>query len=133
MNERLSARRGLRLPTAVALIGMLALAACASTPPAPTASLDAAKQAISNAERADASRYAAGELSEARIKLASADAAITERRMDMAERFAEASRAEAELASAKTAAAKANAVNDEMRRSTGTLREEMQRTSGDKP
>jgi hypothetical protein len=133
MNERLSARRGLRLPTAVALIGMLALAACASTPPAPTASLDAAKQAISNAERADASRYAAGELSEARIKLASADAAITERRMDMAERFAEGSRAEAELASAKTAAAKANAVNDEMRRSTGTLREEMQRTSGDKP
>ena len=53
--------------------------------------------------------------------------------MILAERFAEESRAEAELASAKTAATKANAVNDEMRRSTGTLIEEMQRSSGDKP
>ena len=52
--------------------------------------------------------------------------------MIMAERFAEESRAEAELASAKTAATKANAVNTEMRRSTGTLIEEMQRSSGDK-
>jgi Domain of unknown function (DUF4398) len=133
MNERSPASRGLRLPAAVALIGMLLLAACASTPPAPTASLDAAKQAISNAERADAGRYAAGELSAARSRLASADAAVTERRMILAERLAEESRAEAELASAKTAATKANAVNTEMRRSTGTLVEEMQRASGEKP
>jgi hypothetical protein len=131
MNERSLARRGVSLLTAGALIGMLMLAACASTPPAPTASLDAAKQAISNAERADAGRYAAGELSEARIKLAYANAAVTEQRMIMAERFAEGSRAEAELATAKTQAAKANAVNDEIRHSTGTLVEEMQRRSGD--
>jgi hypothetical protein len=133
MNERSLARRGSRLRTAVGLIGMLMLAACASAPPAPTASLDAAKQAIANAERADASRYAVGELNEARIKLAAANGAITEQRMVMAERFAEGSRAEAELATAKTGAAKANAVNDEMRRSTGTLIEEMQRSSGGKP
>jgi hypothetical protein len=133
MIELSQARRGSRLRIAVGLIGMLMLAACASTPPAPTASLDAAKQAISSAERADAGRYAAGELNEARIKLAAADAAVTEQRMVMAERFAEGSRAEADLATAKTAAAKANAVNDEMRRSTGTLVEEMQRSSGDKP
>jgi uncharacterized protein DUF4398 len=131
MNERSLARHGVSLLTAGALIGMLMLAACASTPPAPTASLDAAKQAISNAERADAGRYAAGELNEARIKLASANAAVTEQRMIMAERFAEGSRAEAELATAKTQAAKANAVNDEIRHSTGTLIEEMQRRSGD--
>jgi hypothetical protein len=112
---------------------MLILTACASTPPAPTASLDAAKQAISNAERADAGRYAAGELGAARTRLASADAAVTERNMILAERFADESRAEAELASAKTAATKANAVNTEMKRSTGTLIEEMQRSSGDKP
>jgi len=42
---------------------VLLLAACASTPPAPTTNLQAARQAISNAERADAGRYAAGELS----------------------------------------------------------------------
>jgi hypothetical protein len=60
------------------------LAACASTPP-PTASLQAAQAAISNAERADASRYAAGELGEARTKLASADTAVREERMIAAE------------------------------------------------
>jgi hypothetical protein len=133
MNVRSLPRRSVWPPAAAALIGMLVLAACASTPPAPTATLNSARQAISDAERADAGRYAAGELSEARVKLTSADAAVIEKRMLMAERFAEASRAEAELASAKTTAAKAKAVNDEMKRSTGTLVEEMQRTSGDKP
>lgn len=118
---------------AVGLTGVLMFAACASTPPAPTASLQAAQLAISNAERADASRYAGGELSEARTKLASADTAVKEQRMTIAERFAEESRAEAELASAKTAAVKAKAVNDEMTHSTVTLLEEMQRGSGDKP
>jgi hypothetical protein len=53
--------------------------------------------------------------------------------MIAAERLAEQSRAEAELASAKAAAAKAKAVNDEMKRSTSTLIEEMQRSSGEKP
>jgi catabolite regulation protein CreA len=46
-------------------------------------------------------------------------------------RFADESRAEAELASAKTANVKANTVNDEMKRSTSTLIEEMQRHSGE--
>ena len=114
------------------LTGVLLLAACASTPPAPTARLQAAQLAISNAERADAGRYAPGELSEAREKLAFADTAVTEERMILAERFADESRAEAELASAKTADVKAKAVNDEMTRSTDTLVEEMQRSSGEK-
>lgn len=116
----------------LALAGVLSLAACASTPPAPTANLQAAQQAISEAERADASRYAAGELSEARTQLASANSAVTAEKMLVAERFADQARAEAELASAKTAAAKANAVNEEMKSSTGTLIDEMQRNSGDK-
>jgi hypothetical protein len=124
--------QGSRVRIAVGLTGLLMLAACASTPP-PTASLQAAQLAISNAERTDAGRYAPGELSEARTKLASADTAVKEQRMIMAERFAEESRAEAELASAKTADVKANAVNHEMTRSTDTLVEEMQRSSGDKP
>jgi hypothetical protein len=132
MNTTSQAHRGSRVRIAVGLTGALMLAACASTPP-PTASLQAAQLAISNAERTDASRYAPGELSEARTKLASADTAVKEQRMIMAERFAEESRAEAELASAKTAAVKAKAVNHEMTRSTDTLVEEMQRSSGDKP
>ena len=133
MNARSQTHHGSRLRIAVALPGVLMIAACASTPPAPTASLQAAQQAISSAERADASRYAPGELSQARTKLASANTEVTEQRMITAERFAEESRAEAELASAKTSAAKANAVNTEMKRSTSTLIEEMQRSSGDKP
>ena len=109
------------------------LSACAETPPAPTASLQAARQAISDADRAEAGRYASGELGEARTKLASADAAVSEQKMTTAARFADESRAEAQLASAKTADVKAKAVNDEMAHSTGTLIQEMQRNSGDKP
>jgi hypothetical protein len=111
--------------------GLLLVGACASTPPAPTESLQAARGAIETAEKADAGRYASVELSEARKRLASADASVREEKMPLAERFAQESRAQAELASAKTTAAKANAVNDEMKRSTGTLIEEMQRKSGD--
>jgi hypothetical protein len=111
--------------------GLLLVGACASAPPAPTESLQAARGAIETAEKADAGRYASVELSEARKRLASADASVREEKMPLAERFAQESRAQAELASAKTTAAKANAVNDEMKRSTGTLIEEMQRKSGD--
>ncbi len=118
---------------AAGLLGVLMLAACASTPPAPTANLQAARQAISEAERADAGRYAPEALGEARAKLASADSAVNEEKMLNAERFAQESRAGAELATAMTAAAKANGVNDEMKRSTGTLVEEMRRSSGEKP
>jgi hypothetical protein len=134
MNATSQARQGSRLGIAVGLAGVLMLAAaCASTPPAPTASLQAAQRAISTAERAEAGRYASEELSEARTRLASADTAVKEQRMTMAEQFAEESRVEAELASAKTANVKARAVNDDMTRSNGTLIDEMQRNSGDKP
>jgi hypothetical protein len=133
MNRRSPAHGGSPLRTAVSLTGvLLILGACASTPP-PTSSLQGARDAIANAERAEAGRYAAGELAEARTKLASADTAVSEQKMMMAERFADESRVEAEFASAKTADVKAAAVNDEMTRSNGTLLEEMQRNSGEKP
>jgi hypothetical protein len=93
----------------------------------------AAQEAISNAERVEAAQYAAGELGVARTRFASAQTAVGENRLILANRFADESRAQAELASAKTAEAKANAVNDEMKRSTGTLVEEMKRGTGDKP
>jgi Domain of unknown function (DUF4398) len=132
MNSTSESDRGSRLRMAVGITGVLMLAACASTPPAPTANLQAAQQAIAAAERSEAARYAPGELSEAHTKLASAQSAVTERKMMLAEHFADQSRAEAELASAKTSVAKANAVNDEMQRSNGTLVDEMKRSSGDK-
>src|ERR1700738_4255122 len=131
MNATSQAYRGSRRARGVT--GVLLLAACASTPPAPTANLQAAQQAIAAAERSEAARYAPGELSEAHTRLASADTAVTERKMVVAEHFADQSRAEAELASAKTSAAKAHAVNAEMKRSNGTLVDEMKRGAGDKP
>jgi len=130
MKSTSQARCGVRLRTAAGLTGVLLLAACASTPP-PTASLQAAHQAISNAERAEAGHYAPAELGEARSKLASADTAVSEQKMTMAEQLADESRIEAQLASAKTAHVKAKAVNDETTRSTGTMIEEMQRKAGD--
>jgi Domain of unknown function (DUF4398) len=123
--------RILRLSGAAGIAGALALAACASAPP-PTASLQAAQQAIVTAEQANAGRYASMELSEARAELVSANAAVTDEHMVLAERFANESRAEAQLAYAKTAYVKAQAVNDEMGRSNGALIEELQRNSGDK-
>lgn len=119
---------GIRLGVATGLTGALLLVtACASGPPAPTAQLDAAKVAISTAEKADASHYAGAELNEARRKLALADGAVRDESMILAEQLAEQSRVEAELASARTAAAKATAINKEMSRGTEALVEEMQR------
>ncbi|HUG71974.1 MAG TPA: DUF4398 domain-containing protein [Steroidobacteraceae bacterium] len=130
MNTVLQGNPRYRLRIAVALTGALLFAACASTPPAPTASLQAASQAIAAAERAEAGQHAAGELASARAKLASANAAVTEEEMIAAGRLADEARAEAELASAKTGAVKAIAVNDEMKSSTAALIQEMQRNAG---
>lgn len=106
------------------------LAACALTPPAPTASLQEARHAIATAEQAEAGRYAPGDLTDARANLASADNAVVAQRMYTAQRLAEESIADAELATAKTADIKANAVNAEMKRSTAVLIDETQRSSG---
>ena len=131
MNTTCKTPSGLRLSMAASLACALLIASCASTPPAPTAQLQAAQQAIATAEKMDAGRYAAGELGEARTKLAAADAAVREEKMDGAARLADESRVAAELAASKTATVKATAVNDEMKRSTGTLIDEMQRTTGE--
>ena len=128
MNGTLRAIPGLH-PLAVTGIAvtLMFLAACASAPVAPDSALDAAKVAISNAEKAEAGQFASAELGEARQKLALADGAVVEKNMVSAERFAQESRVQAELASARTAAAKAMTVNKEMERGADALSEEMQR------
>lgn len=105
------------------------LAACASTP-APNQALQAAELAITNAERARVADYAAPELGEARSKLAAARAAVNEEKMVLAERLAEQSRVGAELAIAKAEVGKTQAVNDEMKKSTDVIQQEMQRNQG---
>ncbi|HSC07593.1 MAG TPA: DUF4398 domain-containing protein [Steroidobacteraceae bacterium] len=129
MNE--SARAPPHLLITTCLTGALLLvASCASTPP-PTATLQAAEQAISTAEKADAGRYAAAELAESRTKLASANEAVKEEKMVIAERLGEQSRVEAELASARSEAVKAATVNEEMKRGNEAVVEETQRNSGE--
>lgn len=128
MNKSSRANPSVRPLVVAGLMGVLMLvAACASAPPAPVSALDAAKVAISNAEKADASHFAGAELDEARQKLALADLAVREESMIQAERLAQQSRVQAELASARTEAAKAAAVNKEMERGADALTEEMQR------
>jgi hypothetical protein len=109
------------------------LAACATTPPAPTLALSSAKQAIAVADQTRVADTATPELSEARDKLAAAETAVQDKRMVEAKRLALESRADAELASARTSASREQAVNSEMIRSTETLSEELQRNSGVKP
>jgi len=128
MKELSRPRHGQGAFRAAGLAGMLMLvAACASAPPAPDSAMDAAKVAISNAEKADASHFAGAELGEARQKLAAADKAVLDESMIQAERFAQESRVQAELASARTEAAKAAAVNKEMERGAVALTEELER------
>ena len=121
-------RRRLRL---VAPLIIVFAAGCASTPPVPATSLQAAQQAIATAERVEAATHAAAELGEARGRLASAQRAVDQEDMLAAERFADEARAGAELAAARSTAAKANAVNQDMKRNTDVLIEEMQRNSGE--
>ncbi len=121
-------RRHLRIALPALLV--LAAAACASTPP-PATNLQAAQQAIANAERVDAASLAAVELGEARAKLSAAEKAVAAKEMDYGAQLADEARANAELAAARTGAAKAKAVNAEITRSTATLEEEMRRKTGE--
>lgn len=125
MNPRFK-RAGIALPAL-----LLFAAAAIAAPPIPATNLQAAQQALANAERVDAATHAGVELGEARGKLSAAQRAVDEKKMIVAQQFADEARAEAELAAAKSGAVKALAINEDIRRSTATLVEEMQRKSGD--
>jgi hypothetical protein len=122
-------RRRLRL--AVAGMALCVAAAHASSPPNPAPNLQAAQQAIATAEREEAGVHAAAELSEAREKLSSAQQALNGKKLVEAAQLADEARAEAELAAARSGAARADAVNQDMKKSTATLIEEMQRKTGE--
>ena len=109
----------------------LAASACASAPPAPLSSLQAAQQAITAAERLDAGHSAPGELGEARSKLLEANAAVENKNMAAADRLALESRASAELAAAKTASVKALAENSAIRTGNAAMTDELNRKVGE--
>lgn len=121
------------LCTAAAIAGLLALAGCAATPQPPHRALQSAEMAITQAERTRVAEYAPAELNQAREKLAAARTAVRNEQMVEAETLAEESRVHADLASARAEMIQAKAVNVEMQKSIDTLKQEMQRSSGERP
>jgi hypothetical protein len=128
---KVQGKRGSCLRLVIASAGLTMLVACASVPQPPTAQLQAAESAITDAEKARAAEFAAAELAEARDKLRAANSAVQKEEMVQALRFAEQSRVDAELASARAEAARAGIVNDDMRKSIVMLKQEMQRNTGE--
>lgn len=113
---------------ALAAGSLLALAACASTPP-PTDELARAESAIKRAEEARVADYASPELKTAREKLAAARDAASRDDMVLAARLAEQSRVDAEVATAKSDAAKAQATIEEMKKANEAIQQESLRNS----
>lgn len=120
----------LRLRIATFGAVLLLLGACASAPLPPTQQLQAAEQAITNAEQTRVADFAAEDLNRAREKLTAANTAVQAEDMVHAAYLADEARVSAELASAKTEMLKARAVNEEMQKSIDTLKQEIQRNTG---
>jgi hypothetical protein len=132
MNPHFKKASTMRRRFRIGLPALLLFAGAAiAAPPIPTTNLQAAQQAIANAERVDAATHAGVELGEARGKLAAAQTAVQQKKMVVAQQYADEARAGAELAAAKAGAVKALAANEDIKRGTATLIEEMQRKSGD--
>ncbi|HTE39588.1 MAG TPA: DUF4398 domain-containing protein [Steroidobacteraceae bacterium] len=120
----------MKMPTLYGVALAALLTACASAPAPPTQALQAAETAIADADRTRVADNASPELTDARTQLTAARDAVHNEDMILAQQLAEQSRANAELATAKAEAFKAKAVNDDMRKSIDTLKQEMRRTSG---
>ncbi len=86
-----------------------------------------AESAIVRAEAVRVANYPSLELTEARQKLVAAHAAVAREEMTLASRLAEQARLDAELATAIAETIKIQRVNEEMRRGTEVLRQELER------
>lgn len=103
---------------------VLALTACASTPP-PTGELNAAQQAVSRAADADADQYAATDLSRARALLTQAQGAMAEGREAEARDLALRSAALGGLALARSREAATGAELEQRRAEIADLRQRL--------
>lgn len=103
---------------------VLALTACASTPP-PTAELSAAQQAVARAADADADQYAPAELEQARALLSQAQSAMSGGSNRDARAAAVAAAAVADLARARSREAVANTELAQRRAQILRLREQL--------
>ncbi len=115
-----------RAKPAAAMLVLLALGACATTPE-PVADLARAEAGIEQAEQSGARQYGPVELDLATDRLASARAAAAEGEMVLAENYAEEATLAADLAAAKARSGKAAAAVEELEDSIAVLREEIAR------
>lgn len=103
---------------------VLALVACATTPLDP-ALLDNARNAVAQAEAAQAAEYAPIDLRLARERLQLAEEALEDQRADEARRLGERAEIEAQLALVRTRAALARAELQRKREELGQLRSDL--------
>ena len=118
----------MRLP--LLCTALLALAACATTPPDPSV-FDAAERAIEAAERAGAEELSPTELRFARDRLDLAREAVERKKYNEALLAIEQSEINSELAIEKSRAALERRRVNELRRSNELLREELVRNYGE--
>jgi septal ring factor EnvC (AmiA/AmiB activator) len=104
------------------------IVACAATP-MPTDKLAVAKTAVERAEQAQAAQFAQVELTTARNKLASAQAAADKHDADVAARMADQADVDAQLAEATARAKQQEQLVDQMDASLRDLRDESLRKS----
>lgn len=107
------------------------LTACASKPLGPSMEMSTAEQSLIDAEQARVADYALPELQDARRKLSAARVAAQNENMLLANRLAEQASWEIKLASAKSELAKAQSVNEDMKNNIHTLKQEMNRNTGE--
>jgi hypothetical protein len=120
--------RRIRAVLAATVIGC-ALAGCASLPP-PTGELQAAQQAVSRADQADADQHAPDLIAAARSELSRAQEAMARDDEDLARRFALSAAADADLAYARSREATQNTELAQRRAEIAELRNRLQMGDG---
>ena len=105
----------------------LALLACASSTPAPTAQVAVSTEAVANAAGAGATELAPAEMKMARDKLDRARLAMTAKDYDAALSLAQEAQVDAGVAQAKAQSVKARKAAETVREDSRALSEEMDR------
>ena len=119
-------RRGFQLANVFAAAAVLALAACASTPP-PTAQMALATAAVTSAAAAGGVEMAPAEMALSREKLRRAQTAMDAKDHDTALMLSQQAQADAQLAQVKAEAEKARRSALALQEAGRALREEMAR------
>ena len=111
------------------LASTLFVGACATQGPPPVADLAVARTSVTQAEAAGAAQLAPVEFLNARNKLASAEAAMRDKRYDDARVYTDEAAADADVAERKARAMKATNAAMELQRSNAVLGNEIDRNT----